>query len=329
MPIPDANYTLDPNATTATVFVTDGVDGTGGPVVSLAVDPAEVNEGETLTITLTADGDIPTDGLEVFITGDTIGALGDFITVDETTGIPAVTVEGLAGFPAPNEDGSGFIATLSDNTATISFTIFDDGPGEGAETFGFSLLDGENYDVGNGNVSITINDEDGATGGDSITFESGSDGAFSAGDIITDQIDGLTVSVAEDLEAMIFDSANPTGGDHDLASSDLGNILIISEDGDSADPDDNIRGGTLMFNWDGVVNIESIGLLDIEETGGKITLYDLDDTTVLTTIDIPSLGNNLYQSLDIGTAEVGRMDVMLAGSGAIAEIILGDREVVI
>ena len=40
---------------------------------------------------------------------------------------------------------------------------------------------------------------------------------------------------------MIFDSANPTGGDQDLASDTLGGLLIISEDGDSSDPDDNAR----------------------------------------------------------------------------------------
>ena len=143
-----------------------------------------------------------------------------------------------------------------------------------------------------------------------------------AGDVVTEQIGGVTISVAEDLDAMIFDSANPTGGDTDLASSSLGNILIISEDGDSADPDDNAKGGTLMFDWDGVVNLESLGLLDIEEAGGMVTLYGADDTTVLRTIDIPGLGNTSVQSLDIGTADVGKMDVLLAGSGAVTEIIL-------
>ncbi|MEM9090302.1 MAG: TIGR03118 family protein [Cyanobacteria bacterium P01_F01_bin.53] len=162
LPIPGAGYTLDPDATTATIFVTDGVDGTGGPVVSLTVDPTDVREGEALTLTLTADGELPTDGLEVSVAGDVVGALGEFITVDETSGVPALTFEGLASFPAPNEDGSGFIVTMTDNTATISFSIFDDGPGEGPETFGFSVVDGENYDVNPdlGSVDITIDDSE-------------------------------------------------------------------------------------------------------------------------------------------------------------------------
>ena len=163
----------------------------------------------------------------------------------------------------------------------------------------------------------------------SMDFETSSQGTLSAGDIVTDQFDGLTIKAADDLTAMIFDSANPTGGDTDLASSELGNVLIISEDGDSADPDDNAKGGTLMFDWDGTGNIESIGLLDIEEAGGMVTLYGADDVTVLATIEIVGLGDNNVQSLDIGTADVGKMDVLLGGSGAITEIILADGEAII
>ncbi|MEM9219344.1 MAG: TIGR03118 family protein [Cyanobacteria bacterium P01_F01_bin.150] len=150
----------------------------------------------------------------------------------------------------------------------------------------------------------------------SIDFEAD----LTAGDVVSDQIEGLTVEVAGELTAMIFDTANPTGGDMDLASSDLGNVLIISEDGDSSDPDDNAKGGTLMFDWDGVVNVDSLGLLDIESSGGMVTLYGADDNSVLATIDIPGLANNSYQSLNIGTTDVGKMDVFLVGSGAIADI---------
>ncbi|MEM9220368.1 MAG: PPC domain-containing protein [Cyanobacteria bacterium P01_F01_bin.150] len=163
----------------------------------------------------------------------------------------------------------------------------------------------------------------------SIDFESSNQGNLKAGDVVSDQFGGLTIEAADDLTAMIFDSANPTGGDKDLASDTLGNILIISEDGDSADPDDNAKGGTLMFDWDGVVNVESLGLLDIEEAGGMVTLYGADDTTVLTTIDIVGLGNNSIQSLNIDAVNVGKMDVLLGGSGAVTEIILSDSDAVI
>ena len=70
---------------------------------------------------------------------------------------------------------------------------------------------------------------------------------LTAGTIITDQFTGLTIR-SDVLDVMIFDTANPTGGDQDLASDTLGNVLILSEDGDSTDPDDNATGGTFILN---------------------------------------------------------------------------------
>ena len=118
---------------------------------------------------------------------------------------------------------------------------------------------------------------------------------------------------------MIFDSANPTEGDRDLLAQELGNVLIISEDGDSADPDDNMRGGTLHFEWDELTNIDKVGLLDIEETGGTIKLYDSNDM-LIQEIDIPDLDNNSIQDVSIEVSGVARTDVMLASSGALTDI---------
>ena len=165
--LPGEGYTLDPDATTATIFVTDGVDGTGGPSVGISSEPTVVNEGDPLTITLTAEGEIPEEGLEVFVDSDIVGSIGDFITVDEN-GNPTVTFDGLAGFPQSNEDGSGFTAILTENTANISFDVFADGANEGAETVEFAILDGENYDIATNTeaVAITIND-----GGENAVFD--------------------------------------------------------------------------------------------------------------------------------------------------------------
>ena len=67
-----------------------------------------------------------------------------------------------------------------------------------------------------------------------------------AGTIVSNQFANLTIS-SDELLVMIFDTANPTGGDTDLASNTLGNVLILSEDGDSSDPDDNAKGGNNLF----------------------------------------------------------------------------------
>lgn len=76
---------------------------------------------------------------------------------------------------------------------------------------------------------------------------------LSAGTVVDNEYsaEGVTVSaVGGSGQAMIFDTANPTGGDWDLQTNNLGKALIISEDGDSSDPDDNASGGILRFTFD-------------------------------------------------------------------------------
>ena len=79
---------------------------------------------------------------------------------------------------------------------------------------------------------------------------------FIAGTVIDDAHEGVSISaIGGSGQAMIFDRANPTGDDGDLGSDTLGGVLIILEDGDSADPNDNAAGGTLSFDFDTVVTI--------------------------------------------------------------------------
>ena len=162
-----------------------------------------------------------------------------------------------------------------------------------------------------------------------VDFETTASGdQLLAGTSITNQYNsfsGLTISTPKDeFGAMIFDSANPTGGDFDLATEDQGNVLIISQDGDSSDPNDQTGGGTIRFQWsDSVfvdsVSVNSIGLLDIDEAGGSIIAYD-DDGDVLRTVAIPDFGDNSLGQVDINTADVAYLDVNLFGSGAITEV---------
>ena len=153
-----------------------------------------------------------------------------------------------------------------------------------------------------------------------IDFDTAAD-SLTAGTIVTDQFAplGVTVSAGTD-EAMIFDSGNPTGGDDDLSTSNLGNILIISEDGDISDPDDKASGGTIRFEFDELVGNLNVGLLDIDKVGSSITLYD-GAGSVVETLEIPALGDNSIQELGLGEGEaIARMDIFLAGSGAITEL---------
>lgn len=73
--------------------------------------------------------------------------------------------------------------------------------------------------------------------------------------------------------AMIFDSADPTGGDTDLETPGYHpsntlhrkNILIISEDGDTSDPDDDARGGVIVFQFDTPRKVTSVEMIDIDD----------------------------------------------------------------
>jgi hypothetical protein len=166
--------------------------------------------------------------------------------------------------------------------------------------------------------------------------------------------------------AMIFNSASPTGGDTDLGTPNqayrndgsgalwvpadgaalrgpgvgsgggpagggpnkfpLGKILIISEDGDSSDPDDEAAGGTLEFNFDPAVAISYLDVLDMDENGsgngGEARLYNPDYDAILGTDRFLFLtkGDNSYQRVNVGTAGVVRMKVIFKGSGGLAEI---------
>ncbi len=141
---------------------------------------------------------------------------------------------------------------------------------------------------------------------------------LSAGDVVGGQYagNGVTISSGTDGKpVMIFDTANPTGGDHDLATGNLGNVLIISEDGDSSDPDDNAGGGTFIFDFDAPASVESLGFLDIEH-GAWIKLYDADGN-LIGQIDTAATADNGQLTQHIGVDGVSRMEVIIAGSGAI------------
>jgi hypothetical protein len=118
---------------------------------------------------------------------------------------------------------------------------------------------------------------------------------------------------------MVFDTANPTGGDWDLHYANQGKAIIISEDNDSSDPDDNAYGGVMTFEFDEVSDVNSLTILDAEESGGSIDLFDTDGA-LLNSVAIPAGANNGAQVIDVNTTGVATMNVNLAGSGAVDDV---------
>ena len=185
-----------------------------------------------------------------------------------------------------------------------------------------------------------------------IDFETDDAGILlSAGEVIDDEWEGWGVHVTTNdpvnHPAMVFDSANPTGGDVDLGTANeefggpgqgdggragspgensqpLGKLLIISEDGDSSDPDDNGNGGTMSFTFDMPVHIDDIHLVDVDDIDavGEFKAYSTQDTSNLITMgESLGLGDNSVQVIPLSADGVRRLDITLPESGGIQSIV--------
>ena len=142
---------------------------------------------------------------------------------------------------------------------------------------------------------------------------------LAAGTIVTDQFYGVEFSSSSEFGVMLFDTNKITGEDFDLESTNLKNVLIISEDGDGADPDDNAAGGIINVEFEDLVSVNSIGLLDIDEPGSSLTFYDENDR-MIETVEIDRLGDNSFQEIIFDIDNVASFDINLAGSGAVTGI---------
>jgi len=103
----------------------------------------------------------------------------------------------------------------------------------------------------------------------------------------------------------------------------LGNVIIIQEDNDDVSiPDDNVDGGTIVFDFEKpALLVEDIALLDIDyET--KIVVYYLTPGGNMSqkTINVPLLGDNSYQVVSIDTENVKQIVVMTVRSLGVASI---------
>lgn len=143
-----------------------------------------------------------------------------------------------------------------------------------------------------------------------------------AGDLVSNQFtaQGVTISTLNaSTPVMVFDTTRPTGGDSDLASDTLGKVLILSEDGDSGDPDDAAQGGTFVFDFSAPTRVLNFSTLDIEEAGGEVRLFAADGA-LIKRVALQPEGDNQQGLVNLFTDDVARMEVELVGSGAIDTI---------
>ncbi len=148
--------------------------------------------------------------------------------------------------------------------------------------------------------------------------------ALVAGNIISEQFSNLGVGISvrggQTNQGMIFDGRNITGEDWDLAFN--GNLLIISEDGDAADPDDDALGGTIHFEFDSLTNFFQAGVLDVEDSGSYVEFHRGNE--LLATTQLQGLGDNSHQFITAPTGiEFDSAVVYLNSSGGITEFSYG------
>lgn len=174
------------------------------------------------------------------------------------------------------------------------------------------------------------------------TYTAGLPTGLEAGEELTEQLAGLGMHVSalnntlgHPDKAILFDTANVTGEDTDLVTPGygvnndeaLGLVLIIAEDdvdmdvdGLVDDPDDERFGGVLRFEFDFEVEFVSAKLLDIDTNeAGALELYD-GSNVLITSIPLMNLGDNSVQTVEAEVFGVRRIDVVLSGSGAIADL---------
>jgi len=165
-----SDYTLDFNVSSASTEPEPEPNPTPNPVpqpeptpeptnavVGLTVDKTDVVEGDSITLTLNVDGDIPAAGISVLI-NDTNSVENQRRSLTEFD-VFNIESTGISGIPIPAEGDSGFFVTITEPTATITLPVFDEGANEdeAAESFTFEVIDREGYQVDSQNNAITIN----------------------------------------------------------------------------------------------------------------------------------------------------------------------------
>ena len=152
--------------------------------------------------------------------------------------------------------------------------------------------------------------------------------ALATGETVADQFAdiGVTISAVANGsgadQAMIFDSNNPTGGDDGLATDNLDNVLVISQDGDASAPNDNAMGGVFTFEFEEGLAIKSLTSLDLE-VPARLTVF-AEDGTVLSEQFVPAIGDNEQNVVQLFVPVTARFEVALEGSGAIDNLVFDD-----
>ena len=136
--VPGVGYTVNSEQNGGTITIKDTPDSL--PQVSLAVEPAVLieSEGTVANINLNLSVAPPEEGITVSV------------TAPEILEFDLESLEVIGGeiiVPPVASDLFGFTVNLTEQDATVSFAVADDGEREGLETVDFTLESGEGYQI--------------------------------------------------------------------------------------------------------------------------------------------------------------------------------------
>ena len=312
-------------------FNVNDIDG-DGVVKITAFDAA----GNKIPVTLTGGSKVTLLDTDSVAGADTADSNGGYT---DDTSAPTYTINVSIAGPVSRvvlehtQDGSNYsgIAVTDiyyDAAAPEDLGNFDDTIDGGT---GDDLIFGQD-----GNDSIL-----GGAGNDEIYGDNGTNATqnvtldfngLSTGVVVNGQYVGQGVTISSLNAAnpvMAFDSNNPSGGDTDLGYDTQGQILILSEDGDSTDPDDNASGGTFRIAFDAPTDVQSITLLDIDG-GATVIVFDVDGNELGQVDYVTSDNGKVVADLSgISNGNVGSINVVMGGSGAIDDLKYTNAAVVI
>ena len=289
-------------------------------------ETAEGDDGETTDMVLGViiDAAITSDlTFDIDTSDDSAEAGTDYEAVSDTITLPAGDTLVLFTIPVYGDDD------VEDNER-----FFVDASNIAATGYSITIVD----DAGSGTI---LNDDCEAS---VVDFEDFAAGEVPGSASCISDAGGLTDT------CVVFDSANPTGGDVDLGTphEDFGGpgegvggeseaegqndealdmVLVIAESDDDADgdglidePDDEATGGEITWTFDDPITVDYVRLLDIDsnEGGGTVTATTSDGST--SSFDVDALGDNSVQTVAIGLDDVASITVALISSGALAEI---------
>jgi hypothetical protein len=151
-------------------------------------------------------------------------------------------------------------------------------------------------------------------------------------------ISGVTNDPNHPDEVVLFDTANPTGGDTDLVTPGYGpgnteprgmvivladNVEDLNGDGLVDDPGDSDGGGTFTFDFSVCATLQSATVLDIDATEPNCFFEAFDENGLsVGTWPLALLGDNSIQTIDFGGVErVRRLELTICASGALVDLV--------